>query len=347
MGIFSGEPVADRGGSQEEDADEFGSQGSHHPSEPPQSQPSPATARGRGRGVKPPKKTIGKGKDPKPANAKAKAGKVAKGCFVDACPVPKKANSRFCKDHHPDQESILYQAKANGEEALKLATEALHCKVRCPKLLAEWRMNNPPGSSRKKLIDFTKFNRAFGYKAVKRSREGMERLDLVDFTHYWCRRNFCDPLQSDGREKARIAFDKELGRTGVDKETEDGKEYLWVELSKKRHKDKEQYMEGQVNQSSKDIKDISEKQMGQLLGFTKTGMILFCRFIDPTRNISKCIKKCKFCVFHTYHVRFVYVLVMPAWTGPNTFSTPPHHPAPTPRPHPPSPPPPAPNPPNP
>ena len=209
------------------------------------------------------------GKKAKP-KAKASAGRKApngsKKCFAAGCTESKKGKARFCAYHRPMADSIKSQGEAAGK--LQEAEQLLNDEAKCAMALQQWERDNPPGKYRKKLIDWSQWQRQFKIKTVVIVREGQTQ---------WTWDELVEEKGEAGWPAERIlakwnSWEKD---SNVEQDWDNGKNILWVPDRKRRIRDLVKEVNNSYVESSKQMKKVKLADANSLKDFCHLGQARF------------------------------------------------------------------------
>ena len=196
--------------------------------------------------------------DKKEKAAKRGAVKEAKGkCFV--CGAKKKAKSRFCAEHTTVDAAIKAQAERDGQ--LEMYQHIMFNVERAKFAMEENAKNNPPGQSfRKACIDWGGFRKAFGIRKSIREIEPEELVDESDFVTMQKAKNVSSPI---ARKKWKVM----LNDKSTEGEGEGADRQIWIQLNKRRNRERERFEEGAYEEGSKKMKAPKQEEAEKLKTF--------------------------------------------------------------------------------
>ena len=215
------------------------------------------SGKGRGRGRARAARGKGAGK------ADGSSGKGSGVCFV--CTEKKQKNSKFCRAHHRAAEAMKYQAQHTKPPETAAYNEVMKDSGKARVAIDEFLRDNPEGSSRKRLIDWTQWKREHGVRLAFTVREAEELLDIDD---YWVSRG---QPRGKTRQESDDAF-KELAKQHYDREGEGAFLKLWLPKVKERMKDRVHYQDASVTEGSRSLKDIEKKERDDMIEVCKSSM---------------------------------------------------------------------------
>ena len=178
--------------------------------------------RGRGKGRGRASKGTGAGK----GKGDSSSGKGSGLCFI--CPEKKQKNSRFCRTHHRAAEAMKYQAQHSKPPETAAYNEVMRDSGKAKVAIDDFLRENPEGSIRKRLIDWTQWKREHGVRLAYTVREAEELLDIDD---YWVSRG---QPRGKTRQESDEAF-KELSKQAYDREGEGAFLKLWLPKVKREN----------------------------------------------------------------------------------------------------------------
>ena len=195
---------------------------------------------GRGRkGKKPPKggnSPIKKVTAKRATHGKGKT-KAKETCFVIACKMNKKRNSRFCAQHSKVDAGMKYQAHKKGSAAVAAYEQVMRNAETATTAVEDWEKVNGTDGGRKALIDWGKWEKKFGVKVTKRERQKKVLMDFIDFEE-WQEKRKLPPLEIK-RKWTRLCND-----VTIEAEGEGASKKLWLDTVREKHVDKEIYEDG-------------------------------------------------------------------------------------------------------
>ena len=156
--------------------------------------------------------------------------------------------------------------------------------------IEEFERENPVGSGRKKLIDWVQWKRTHGVVHSYKMREGETLMGIDDFY----------ALRSFPRGKTREASDAEfqqLAKQNYDREGEGASLQLWLPDCKTRMRDVTHYSKSEVEESSKQMKDVGKKEKDELMDACVTSNLdhgsMFLRQVtgQTSKSQVKTVKK--------------------------------------------------------
>eukprot|EP00435_Cladocopium_sp_Y103_P068230 s676_g31.t1 len=215
--------------------------------------------KGAGRGNGAGRRGRGRGRGKAAAKKSAAKPDSSKVCFVAQCERKVRSHSKFCQQHSKDVEAIRYQAKSRKDNEVMNAVElALGDPTKAKLCLEEFAQNNPEGRFRRKLIDWSAFMQTHGKRAEVRDRAKEELMDVTDFVSWKMGRGLSE-------QDAMDAW-KHLLETDAEREGEGAETKVWVEKNKERFKDTVRYKDNQLQEGSRQMKDMPDTDRpGQLL----------------------------------------------------------------------------------
>ena len=196
------------------------------------------------------------------AKAKSQADKGAKSqrqplgsCICPGCSFPKYPGSRFCStgEHKRAYDNMMYQRRSRKDvtEAQKAAfDQEMKDDGFAGKAVLAFSKDNPPEMRRKGLVDFTKFVRVYGERCGSKSVKG--RVPMTEKAFY----KHCENVLGLTEEEAKEAWEEYQADPLTEKDNEGfrGSERLWLPVSEVRSKEREHYVDNQVQEGSGDIK---------------------------------------------------------------------------------------------
>ena len=221
--------------------------------------PGKGSGRGKGRGR-------GRGRGKSAAAKKPAKSDSNKVCFVAQCERKVRSHSKFCQQHSKDVEAIRYQAKTKKDtEVMNTLELALQDPTKAKLCLEEFAQSNPEGRFRRKLIDWGAFMQSHGKRAEVRDRSREELMDVTDFVSWKMSRGLSE-------QDAENAW-KQLLETDVEREGEGADTKVWVEKNKERFKDTVRYKDNQLQEGSRQMKDMPDTD--------RPGQLSICCFKSP------------------------------------------------------------------
>ena len=117
------------------------------------------------------------------------------------------------------------------------------------------------GSGRKKLIDWSQWERDYGTRVSQTDRE---REMLLSIQEYWT-----EVGRPQGRTRAESDADFKLLLRGAHEHEGEGAEVrIWVERPRERIRDNTRYIDARMREKSKGIKAIDKGERDELIGLT-------------------------------------------------------------------------------
>lgn len=195
------------------------------------------------------------------AKEKAKAKKnVDFYCFAAECPERRKTHSRWCPPHHRLSESMLYQAGKAVPPQTAALNQVLSDPGKARLALDSFSSENCEGRFRKKLIDWTSFQRTYGVRLSLTERENQELMDVDDWIV------FQKNKKGKERDEAMSEWRKML-ESNWDGEGEGAARKLWIDLNKTRLRDRTRYVDQSALEGSRQIKNATDQDRQHLQSY--------------------------------------------------------------------------------
>ena len=206
--------------------------------------------------VKPSGKGRGRGRAAAAAKGRGAAKEKNVNCFV--CSEKKLRNSKFCKTHNRAYENMKYQARNAKPPETTAFNQVMSDPGKAKIAIDQFIIDNPEGTTRKRLVDWASWKREHGVRIAFTVREGEQLLDIDDY--------FVERSQPRGktRQGSDEAF-KELLKGPYDREGEGPLTKLWLPKLKERMKDRTHFAEASVVEGSKQLKDVDQKEKNDLM----------------------------------------------------------------------------------
>ena len=187
----------------------------------------------------------------------SKSRVLDKSCFI--CPNKKKANSRFCLVHNPPAECIKNQAVAKNE--LKAFDEVMYNKEKCKLAVEEFMRENPPGKFRKKLIDFGQWRKSYGVRTSTAVHENESEFTAGTW------QSWATSFGGYDSPRARAKWKEMMKDPNLDRQGEGADMMIWACTIRTRQRTRERYEDGNFEESSKQLKNLSNQDVDSLKTF--------------------------------------------------------------------------------
>ena len=209
-----------------------------------------------------------------PAGGKVKKGKAKPGgkakdrpkkqytraqCFILQCEAKVKPNGKFC--HHRFNIAAGLRAQAMKFNKLRLYETTMADLQKATNACQDWDDNNPPGTTRKALIDWVQFEKQYGHKVSVTHRHEDVLMDQWDFVAWKASKNMAKDI-------AELEWQKLLSDPTNEGEGSGATRKLYILKEKKRLRDDTTYIDALTKEGSNAKKNMSEAEKEKLKAFT-------------------------------------------------------------------------------
>jgi hypothetical protein len=125
---------------------------------------------------------------------------------------------------------------------------------------------------RKKLIDWTVFRRSYTFTTAKTDRRGQSAMDVTEYTYFYCRKQFIDPLNPENQKTASEDFKRVCKQSPGDVFWEGGTQWIWMNARRERFQDFTKATQGSVDETSRPNKNMTDTQKEKLQDFVQQGI---------------------------------------------------------------------------
>ena len=192
---------------------------------------------------------------------------LATSCFLDECDEPRVRNQKWCEAHKRAYAAMYAAAKKRDDvESFK---EIMSDDDRCKGCMRAYCQKNPIGArwARKKIIDYAEYSQTYGRREYEGDHEGDRPMTEFQFLH-WAKETM--RLTDAGAR----AWWQELENSNCDRDQKGrdpngklGETRLWVPSDEMRERKKGRYADSQVQEKSKQLKNLDEEALNQLKDF--------------------------------------------------------------------------------
>jgi len=181
-------------------------------------------------------------------------------CFIMACEMKVKNNSKFCHQHFNVHAGLRSQAAKSGK--LDVFEQAFSKVESATRACEDWDEANPPGTFRKALVDWHQFEKRHGHRVAITYR-GEDTLMSNKYFRDW------KLTKGIAEAEADLEWAEHLKTPGMDGEGSGSSRMLYICKERKRLRDETQYVDAALKEGGKQQKNMSEKERGTLKQFTQ------------------------------------------------------------------------------
>lgn len=196
-----------------------------------QASPRKSQMRGKGRRDLTPRRRGGVKKDGKMKEKKPRNPEQPKECYVQGCDAKAKPKNKCCVHHFNILGCLHKQAKKSNN--LDAYQHIVLCPIRTREACDAFDAENPPGATRKNLVEWGHWRKRFGVRAAIVQRQGEELMGMNEFIER-------EKKKGASQQQAEADWNSRLER-GADGEGEGPLRKLWIEENKKRYREKTHY----------------------------------------------------------------------------------------------------------
>ena len=213
--------------------------------------------------------------------AQKERAKTSKRCFVADCPETCKNKCKFCVHHFNVDACHLSQARKDPSN-LAAYKEVQADPQKCRSAFDAWDAENPPGVSKKHLVEWGQWRKRYGVTVGVTQRQGEELMTIGDFIAM-------KKMKGHEKEEAEAEWQQMID-AGHEGEGDGKSRKLWIMENKKRFRDRTVYEDNGWDEGGKQKKgsnpDDREKMQAWALDSASFGTKFMVKAKDPASASS-------------------------------------------------------------